>query len=145
MRWKRWSKMVHLLFLITIRMLKLDVGFEIIEGYGRATVSCRIAILDSVSVLCIMKGSLGAMIKVPPCDFMVISLSRGNSLFQCRIRLYTIGPIWSNPFLGSRIDRSFIHRAVIYYVLSIVGRHWWSFCYESFCIIDSGHMQWNWK
>ena len=46
------------------------------------------------------KGSLGAMVKLLPCDHEVMGSSPGNSLLQkCRERLRTIDPKWSDPSL----------------------------------------------
>jgi hypothetical protein len=45
-----------------------------------------------------LKGSLGAAVKLPPCDHEVTGSSPGNSLLQkCRERLRTIDPKWSDP------------------------------------------------
>ena len=45
-----------------------------------------------------MKGSLGAVVKLLPCDHEVMGSSPGNSLLQkCRERLRTIDPKWSDP------------------------------------------------
>ena len=47
-----------------------------------------------------MKGSLGAVVKLLPCDHEVMGSSPGNSLLQkCRERLRTIDPKWSDPSL----------------------------------------------
>ncbi|XBI91354.1 hypothetical protein VPH35_028692 [Triticum aestivum] len=44
------------------------------------------------------KGSLGAVVKLLPCDHEVMGSSPGNSLLQkCRERLRTIDPKWSDP------------------------------------------------
>ena len=44
------------------------------------------------------KGSLGAVVKLLPCDQEVTGSSPGNSLLQkCRERLRTIDPKWSDP------------------------------------------------
>ena len=46
------------------------------------------------------KGSLGAVVKLLPCDHEVMGSSPGNSLLQkCRERLRTIDPKWSDPSL----------------------------------------------
>ena len=45
-----------------------------------------------------LKGSLGAVVKLLPCDHEVTGSSPGNSLLQkCRERLRTIDPKWSDP------------------------------------------------
>src|SRR3954466_7331927 len=45
-----------------------------------------------------LKGSLGAVVKLLPCDHEVTGSSLGNSLLQkCRERLRTIDPKWSDP------------------------------------------------
>lgn len=44
-----------------------------------------------------MKGSLGAAVKLLPCDQEVTGSSPGNSLLhKCRERLHTIDPKWSD-------------------------------------------------
>ena len=44
------------------------------------------------------KGSLGAVVKLLPCDHEVMGSSPRNSLLQkCRERLRTIDPKWSDP------------------------------------------------
>ena len=45
----------------------------------------------------IMKGSLGAVVKLLPCDHEVTGSIPGNSLLQkCRERLHAIDPKWSD-------------------------------------------------
>ena len=47
-----------------------------------------------------LKGSLGAVVKLLPCDHEVMGSSPENSLLQkCRERLRTIDPKWSDPSL----------------------------------------------
>ncbi|XBH99676.1 hypothetical protein VPH35_128938 [Triticum aestivum] len=47
-----------------------------------------------------VEGSLGAVVKLLPCDHEVMGSSPGNSLLQkCRERLRTIDPKWSDPSL----------------------------------------------
>ena len=47
-----------------------------------------------------LKGSLGAAVKLLPCDHEVMGSSPGNSLLQkCRERLRTLDPKWLDPSL----------------------------------------------
>ena len=50
------------------------------------------------SSIVVYKGSLGAAVKLLPCDHEVTGSSPGNSLLQkCRERLRTKDPVWSDP------------------------------------------------
>lgn len=51
-----------------------------------------------------LKGSFDAIVKLLPSDLVVIGLSCGNSLFQCKIRLRTI-----DTSSRLRIGRSFVY------------------------------------
>lgn len=49
------------------------------------------------------------MIKLLPCDLVVLGSSRGNNFLQCKVRLHML-----DPFSGSHISRSFVHRVALY-------------------------------
>ncbi|XBH85674.1 hypothetical protein VPH35_073528 [Triticum aestivum] len=57
-------------------------------------------VIHTFSFIQFGKGSLGAVVKLLPCDHEVMGSSPGNSLLQkCRERLRTIDPKWSDPSL----------------------------------------------
>lgn len=57
------------------------------------------------------------MVKLLLCDLTVTGSSHDNNLLQCRIRLRTIDPMWSDPFPGLHIDRNFVHWTDPFYEL----------------------------
>lgn len=60
------------------------------------------------------KGRFGAIVKLLSCDFVVIDLSCGNNLLQCRIILRTMDLIWSDPFPELHIGGSFVHQLLLF-------------------------------
>lgn len=70
-------------------------------------------------VVSLLKRHLGAIVKLSPCDFVVIDSSRGNNLLQCKVRSCTIDLMSFNPSLRLRISGSFIHRAILLLIVSL--------------------------
>ena len=83
-----------------------------------------------------MKGSLGAVVKLLPCDHEVMGSSPGNSLLQkCRERLRTIDPKWSDPSLDPAQAGATCTR--LPFVLWLIPKEW-NIYYSS--LILGGHV-----
>lgn len=59
------------------------------------------------------REAFGTMVKLLPCDLKITDSSHRNSLLQCKIKLCTI-----NHFLRFHVDRSFMHRTVLFFLMA---------------------------
>lgn len=80
-----------------LNLVKKELKTEFVNAHANRYFS----LLPLISVF-ILSAGLGATIKLLPCDFAVIGLSREISLLQkCKLRLFTLEPQSGfNPSLG---------------------------------------------